>query len=298
MRRTLLVALGLALASAPVAWADHGPLGLRVHEWGIVAHDLDPREHGAEVEGVRARRIARLRSGTGWLALVDRIWLEPGDNETPIGTLALAPNEDRVLLFLRVAPGRGVTTGGAPAVDGPVSMGDVFEVGGKRYELGLGVDRPCLRVWDPEAPGQAGFGGIEFYPVRTEWRLVARFWPFATPVTITMPFSSGEVGERRSPGALDFEASGRTLRLLPVVEADPTPRLFILFADPTNRGETYPAGRFLYAPMPESGTTVLDFNLAMNPACAFNELVVCPLPPSENRLPLRVEAGEKRYARP
>jgi uncharacterized protein (DUF1684 family) len=112
-----------------------------------------------------------------------------------------------------------------------------------------------------------------------------------------MPFSSGETGDRECPGELLFEAGGRAQRLLPVIEAEPTPRLFVLFGDPTNRDETYPAGRFLYASMPEAGTTVLDFNLAMNPACAFNDLVVCPLPPPENRLPLRVEAGEKRYGR-
>ena len=257
---------------------------------------MDPREHEAEVEGLRARRVARLRSGTGWLALVDRIWLDPGDNETPIGTLVRAPAGGELSLRLRVAG--GVTAGGAPAADGPVSIGDVFERDGKRYDLGLGVERPCLRVWDPAAPARAGLVEIEFYPVRPEWRLVARFSAFETPVTIGMPFSSGEVGERPCPGALDFEAGGRALRVLPVIDAEPTPRLFVLFADPTNRDETYPAGRFLYAPMPESGTTVLDFNLAMNPACAFNDLVLCPLPPAENRLPLRVEAGEKRYRRP
>jgi uncharacterized protein (DUF1684 family) len=109
-----------------------------------------------------------------------------------------------------------------------------------------------------------------------------------------MPFSSGESGDRESPGALDFEIAGQPFRLLPVIEADPTPRLFVLFGDLTNRRETYPAGRFLYAAMPRDGAAVLDFNLAMNPACAFNDFVVCPLPPPENRLPIPVDAGELR----
>lgn len=256
---------------------------------------MTPAEHQAEVERTRAHRVARLESASGWLALADRVWLDAGDNDTPIGTLVLPGAGDDAPPRLRVAAGAEVTKDGVPVADGPVTFGDSFERGGRRYELGLAGDRPSLRVWDAAAPARASFTGLSFYPVRFEWRLVARYTPFETPLTIVMPFSTGDAGDRESPGALDFEVAGRSLRLLPVIESDPTPRLFVLFGDPTNRDETYPAGRFLYARLPESGTTVLDFNLAMNPACAFNDLVICPLPPPENRLPVRVEAGEKRY---
>jgi uncharacterized protein (DUF1684 family) len=96
-------------------------------------------------------------------------------------------------------------------------------------------------------------------------------------------------------GAAVFERSGVTCRLVPVFEND-RKRLFVLFADRTNRDDTYGAGRFLYAPSPEAGRILLDFNKAFNPPCAFTPYAVCPLPPPENRLVLRVEAGEKRPA--
>jgi uncharacterized protein (DUF1684 family) len=90
-----------------------------------------------------------------------------------------------------------------------------------------------------------------------------------------------------------FEHEGRELRLEPIIDRS-KPRLYVLFADETNRTETYGAGRYLYAPLPEAGRTVLDFNQAFNPPCAFNAWVSCPLVSSVNRLRVRVEAGEKR----
>ena len=62
--------------------------------------------------------------------------------------------------------------------------------------------------------------------------------------------------------------------------------------------ETYGAGRFVYteALPPASGQVVLDFNKAYNPPCAFTAYATCPLPPPQNRLPIRIEAGEKRVA--
>ncbi len=69
-----------------------------------------------------------------------------------------------------------------------------------------------------------------------------------------------------------------------------------MFADPTNRDQTYGAGRFLYAPLPKDGRVVIDFNQAFSPPCAFSPFVSCPLPPFQNRLKVRVEAGEKRPA--
>lgn len=255
---------------------------------------MSPAPHELDVLSARSRRVTRLTSDRGWFALVDRIWLEPGDNTTPIGTLVLEPGGG---LTLRGAAAAGVTKAGLPAADGPVAAGDELLHGGKRYELGVAGERACLRVWDPAAPARASFRGLEYYPIRDAWRVTARFVPLDPPRQLDVPFSSGDVGTRECPGALELELGGQPLRLLPVVEPDPAPRLFVLFADDTNRDETYAAGRFLYAPMPVDGVTVLDFNLALNPACVFNDLVVCPLPPRENRLPMRVEAGEKRYGR-
>ena len=48
--------------------------------------------------------------------------------------------------------------------------------------------------------------------------------------------------------------------------------------------------------MPDlNGRTTVDFNQAYNPPCAFNPYTTCPLPPPENQLQVRIEAGELDY---
>ena len=102
--------------------------------------------------------------------------------------------------------------------------------------------------------------------------------------------------EYESPGAVVFQKDGREWRLDAVLEEPGDRELFIMFADATSGHETYGAGRFLYVPLPSAGRTRLDFNKAYNPPCALNDFATCPLPPPQNHLKLRVEAGEKTYA--
>ncbi|HEV7715336.1 MAG TPA: DUF1684 domain-containing protein, partial [Steroidobacteraceae bacterium] len=99
-----------------------------------------------------------------------------------------------------------------------------------------------------------------------------------------------------SPGAVVFTRGGKEWRLDTVLEEPDAQELFVMFADSTSGKETYGAGRFMYPPLPKNGIVRLDFNKAYNPPCAFNDFATCPLPPWQNRLALRVEAGEKNYA--
>ena len=87
-----------------------------------------------------------------------------------------------------------------------------------------------------------------------------------------------------------FTIGGREVRLDPIRQGN---RLFFIFRDGTSGRTTYPAGRFLYTPLPEHGQVVLDFNRAENPPCAFTEFATCPLPPTQNTVPVPVEAGER-----
>ena len=97
----------------------------------------------------------------------------------------------------------------------------------------------------------------------------------------------------KSPGILKFALKGKEYSLQPVDQDDGT--LFIIFRDGSNLGETYSAGRFLYAAKPANGEAVLDFNKAENPPCAFTPFATCPLPPPGNSLDVEIKAGEKRY---
>lgn len=99
-----------------------------------------------------------------------------------------------------------------------------------------------------------------------------------------------------SPGALVFRKDGRDWHLDAVLEQPGDTELFVMFADATSGHETYGAGRFLRVPLPSGDSVRVDFNKAYNPPCALNDFATCPLPPSQNRLRLRIAAGEKTYA--
>jgi uncharacterized protein (DUF1684 family) len=120
--------------------------------------------------------------------------------------------------------------------------------------------------------------------------VTARF--VATPGKITIPNILGQKEEETSPGYAAFRWDGQEIKLYPTEEDG---RLFFVFRDLTTGKETYPAGRFLYADMPRDGLVVLDFNKAYNPPCALNDFATCPLPPPQNRLKLRIDAGELKY---
>ncbi len=117
----------------------------------------------------------------------------------------------------------------------------------------------------------------------------------AQPTKIPILNILGQTEPMESPGYVAFQLNGQELRLRPVFEEPNARQLFFIFRDQTSAKETYGAGRFFYTDLPKDGKVVLDFNKAYNPPCAFTPYATCPLPPSENRLPIRVEAGEKKY---
>jgi uncharacterized protein (DUF1684 family) len=264
------------------------------------------QEHRAAVEAWRRQRYAALRRETGWLTLAGLSWLRPGINRIgtdPDGEIVLPSgpasagtvtlDEERI-----VADGL-FTHGGAPA-DGLTLETDAD---GEPTMLELGALRLCaierggrfaIRTWDTDAPGRREFHGIPHWPVDPAWRLTARF--DATPGRmLRVPDVLGTVDEEASPGDLVFEMEGEWHRLqaLPGGEAG---ELWLVFADATNGNETYGGGRFLYSGEPSAGGTVeLDFNRAYNPPCVFSPYATCPLPWPENRLRIRIEAGERAY---
>src|SRR5688500_3586220 len=103
----------------------------------------------------------------------------------------------------------------------------------------------------------------------------------------------GDVDTYKSEGLLEFTLLGQPLRLRPFTTRPK--RFYIVFKDESSGQETYEAARFLYADLLDDGTTVLDFNQAYNPPCAFNPYTTCPIPIPANRLPAKILAGEKAY---
>ncbi len=152
-------------------------------------------------------------------------------------------------------------------------------------------DRYGIRLKDRNSRLRKEFTGLRYFPVTESYRVSARFVPDARKVPI--PNILGQTEDMDSPGYVEFELEGRKLRLSPVLESPD--ELFFIFRDLTSGRQTYGSGRFLDTAMPKDGRVELDFNKAYNPPCAFTPYATCPLPPKQNRLPVRIAAGELKY---
>ena len=156
-------------------------------------------------------------------------------------------------------------------------------------------ERYAIRLRDQESRIRREFAGLRWFPVDEKYRVTAEFSPYAEPRHVLVPNILGDTETYTSPGSVVFTLDGQQFRMVPLWEGR---ELFFIFRDLTTGQETYPAARFLYAEAPADGKVVLDFNKAYNPPCAFNPYTTCPLPPPENRLRVRIEAGELDYQGP
>jgi hypothetical protein len=152
----------------------------------------------------------------------------------------------------------------------------------------------AIRLRDLGSPAVEAFTGIERFAVDTRWRIPARVEPHGEGGTISITNVVGQTTDEASPGTVVFAIDGEEYRI-DALDGGPD-ELYLIFGDATNGVSTYPAGRYLYIPRPDrEGRTVIDFNKAYNPPCAFTDFATCPLPPSQNVLPIGVTAGEKVY---
>ena len=147
-----------------------------------------------------------------------------------------------------------------------------------------------MRIRDVNHPLRRELPPLPWFPIRETYRVRARWVGYDRPKSIAIADVLGDTSEHLSPGYAVFTLGGRELRLEPVGQPD---GLFFIFKDLTSGDETYPAGRFLDTPPPRDGFVDLDFNKAYSPHCAFTPYATCPLPPPQNRLAVRVEAGER-----
>jgi uncharacterized protein (DUF1684 family) len=124
--------------------------------------------------------------------------------------------------------------------------------------------------------------------------VTARYVPYDKPKQIEIQNVMGDTLQETIPGYAIFTLHGQELRLDAEVDG---PSLSVVFRDLTSGHETYAASRFLDTDAPKDGKVVLDFNQAYNPPCAYNPFTTCPLPPPQNRLAVRIAAGEETYHR-
>jgi uncharacterized protein (DUF1684 family) len=142
------------------------------------------------------------------------------------------------------------------------------------------------------------FPGLPYYDVAESLRFEGlELEPYTgnEPSSFQIPISDGSLRDAERAGTLSFELGGAMQRLTGYRFAnDRSGTIFVPFLDVTSGTETYGAGRYLdLEPDAGDGTYVLDFNLAYHPSCVYDVRFACPLTPAENRLPVRVEAGER-----
>lgn len=259
------------------------------------------------------RREALLRAD-GWTALIGLHWLESRGHyvgSAPDNGIRLAKGPAHLGMIelrdgaLRLVPDKeaALTLDGQP-VQGAVPLrADDHADGVSRlgFDDGKGLmtvikrgHRYALRAWHADAPTRLGFTRLEYWPAQQNWRVAGRFLPHPPGKTIPIANIIGTIDATPNPGVVEFEREGKTYRLEALDGGKGA--LFLVFADRTNGHGSYGAGRFIDVPAPTAaGGVVIDFNRAYNPPCAFTTYATCPLPPQENRLDLKVDAGEKAY---
>lgn len=265
-------------------------------------------DHARTLEDWKAERIAFLKGRDGYLNLVGLFWLKPGRStfgSAPDNVLRFPPsaaarigelelNGEAVSMF--VHDGIDVRHGDDPVrriILSDDSSGHPVLVthGALAWTVIRRDDRFALRLRDYEHEAIEQFEAPPHYPADLRYRVPATLERYETPRAVRVQTVIEGLDYRpESPGVVRFVLDGQQYELEAYVSGE---RLFLVFGDLTNRSESYPAGRFLYADLPDAaGNTVLDFNRAHNPPCAFNEFATCPVASPRNRLPVTIAAGE------
>jgi uncharacterized protein (DUF1684 family) len=267
--------------------------------------------HRQEVEKWRAKHEADYRRE--YVGLAGLFALKPGANRAgsaPSNDLVLPtstpPSVGRFVLTgdrVRFEPQSGVkATIRDRVLGGPVELRhdevkdgpDEVEVAGIAMWVHLSGDRRTIRMRDDHGEAARSFAGFHWFPIDEKYRVTARFIKDTAPRPTHIPNQLGDDEVYTTEGVVRFTLNGETVQMRPMTTRPG--RFYFIFRDQTSGKETYETARFLYSDLLSDGTTVLDFNQAYNPPCAFNPYTTCPLPPQENRLKVRILAGERAYA--
>jgi uncharacterized protein len=268
-----------------------------------------------EIQKWQAAREKELRADNGWLTLAGRYPLKEGastfgsgkDNDITfpselkgtgperLGTLLVDSSAKKV--SLKLPEGVSMVSGGR-SFTGERVLGTATD---KRDWVALGrvsmhvIERDgkyILRLADNESPVRKNFAGCIWYPPDETFKVDAKFVPYPQEKSLAVVNVVSQVSKQPCPGYVEFKLKGETYKLDAIREGE---GLFLVFRDSTAGDTTYKAARFLdIAKQPKANEAFsLDFNKAYNPPCAFSAYTTCPLPPKQNILKTRIEAGEK-----
>ena len=268
----------------------------------------DETSYIESIEQWQQERLESLKAKDGWLNLAGIYWLKEGkqtfgshpsnDHVFPekaanfIGTLTLKDENvhiqvnDDVELYYKNDQIQELElsydSSGEPSY---LTHGDFAWYIMKRHKS------LAIRLRDYKNPAIAALDHIPSYSIDPEYVVEATLHPFdeARTITVNTPFQD-YTQDYQCPGELEFKLKGQKLNLLPFTSGE---GYFIIISDETSAMETYGGGRFMYAYPDSTGRIILDFNKAYNPPCAVTPFAACPMPPRENHLLVKIEAGEK-----
>ncbi len=244
---------------------------------------VDQAQYQKDYDAWRAEQ----REGLSQVLPIVGIW-QVKEGETPFGSDPALPI---VLPAKQFSPRAGVIRRAGDDVrivpepaSGPIELIVTSAGDERRWLMGIDASHPAAKN-PPE---------LEAYPLDARWRVPARFDAFDKARPVRVPDVRGGEMESMATGALVFRFDGREMQLTAFGEPG-SDDLFVMFKDPTNQSTTYRGYRILSPKAAKDGEwTVVDFNFAMNPPCAYSKFTTCPLPPPENKLPVSIEAGLKR----
>jgi hypothetical protein len=245
----------------------------------------------------------------GDLLAIVGIWPLP-EGETPFGSdktlpivLPASAAPDRAGVFQRTgdsitiapAPQSSVHRDDGTPVTAPTKYADGMTVGSVLLAMAVLPDgRHFVTGIDQAHPAMKQPPKVDAFPPDQRWRVAARLDAFDKPRSVKVADVRGGTMDFTAAGQLVFRLADREWRLTAFESGGDGP-FFVMFKDQTNGTATYGGYRILTPNRVKNGEfTVLDFNMAMNPPCAYSPYTTCPLPPPENRLDIAVEAGLKR----
>lgn len=261
----------------------------------------------------RKRRDAEMHASTSWLTIAGLFWLKEGENTfgtAATNTIKLPPDSAPAQAGKFILKKDKVTVvaheGVVLRVDGKAikkmvlrtdqtRKPDKVELGELRMWVIKRDKRYAVRLSDLNHPPYKEYQGLDFFTPSKKFRIVGVFRPHDSPQTISVPTMIGTQTELISVGVVDFRLESKNYRLVAFRSNAQNTKLFFIFKDETNGRETYEASRFMTADVLDNGRVDLNFNRAHNPPCAYTRHTTCPLPPPQNYLKVRIEAGEKKY---
>jgi len=270
---------------------------------------FDASVHSQEVLDWRIGRMQRLKDPYGYLTQIGLYWLETGTysfgsaetNDVVFG--GSAPPDIGVFtvtddgVSMTVSPGIDVRSDGVQVEEIEIAAdttehGVTITHGSLAWTVVERAGRYGVRLRDFEHPFVESFGPLPYFDIDPAFRVDATLRRYDEPKIANVGTVIEGLGYHpSSPGVVEFEIRGQTYELEAYTSGD---SLFYVFGDRTGEDATYGAGRFLYSTAPgDDGKTVLDFNKSYSPPCAFNDFSTCPVASPRNRLPIRIEAGEK-----